>query len=124
MAPWLCVDLCRFFKANVVSWVCNLASDVTVPVRMRSASVMASARRAAESSVDADLAAMLEASLTCLQGDVSAYIRACAREVHALPRHQAESEHVDTSTATNVARLSMACQVGSRLVHLLRGHIC
>ncbi len=87
MAPWLCVDLCRFFRANVVSWVCNLASDVTVPVRMRSASVMASARRAAESSGDADLAAMLEASLTCLQGDVSAYVRACAWEVHTFRRH-------------------------------------
>ena len=86
MAPWLRADICRFFKANVVSWVCNLASDVTVPVRMRSASVMASARRAAESSGDADLAAMLEASLTCLQGDVSAYVRACAREVLHIPQ--------------------------------------
>ena len=113
MAPRLCVGMCRFFKANVVSWVCNLASDVTVSVRMRSASVMASARRSAESAGDADLAATLEAPLTCLQGDVSAYVRACAWEVHTSLRHQVQSQHAETSTV-NVACLK-ACQVGFSL---------
>ena len=74
----------RFYKANMLKWVCDLASDSTVSCRMRAACVLCSVKHIAGCTGDAEVTLRVEAPLAALQGDTSAHVCACANEVHTL----------------------------------------